>query len=114
MDEMPIMKDWRRLAFEGKLNPVQMQFFARTKPKEELYDLDKDPYEVVNLAEAESIELDGIKKEMSAALDKWIVETKDLGELAEQQLIDRGIVRDLLNKEYAERKKLHPKTSPVP
>lgn len=114
MDEMPIMKDWRRLAFEGKLNPVQMQFFARTKPQEELYDLDKDPYEVNNLAESKSAEIQKIKKEMSAALDKWIVETKDLGEFTEQELIDRGIVRDLLNKEYAERKKLHPKTPPVP
>ena len=43
MDEMPIMKDWRRLAFEGKLNQTQMLFMARTKPKEELYDLDTRP-----------------------------------------------------------------------
>jgi uncharacterized sulfatase len=114
LDEMPIMKDWRRLAFEGKLNPVQMQFFVRTKPKEELYDLDNDQYEVNNLAESKSAEIQKIKKEMSAALDKWIVETKDLGEFTEQELIDRGIVRDLLNKEYAERRKLHPKTPPVP
>jgi hypothetical protein len=114
MDAMPIMQDWRRLAFAGKLNPVQMQFFARTKPKEELYDLQKDPYEVVNLAEAESVEIQRIKKEMSAALDKWIIDTKDLGEFSEQELIDRGIVRDRLNNEYAERRKLHPKTPPVP
>ena len=46
MDEMPIMKDWRRLAFEGKLNDTQKLFWSRTKPKEELYDMEKDPFEV--------------------------------------------------------------------
>jgi uncharacterized sulfatase len=112
LDEMPIQKDWRRLAFEGKLNPVQMQWWARTKPKEELYDLRSDPYEVKNLAG--SPEHEGTLKEMRAALEKWIKDTKDLGEVPEQELIDRGLVRDLLNNEYAERLKKHPKTPPVP
>lgn len=111
-DQMPIMQDWRRLAFEGKLNPVQMQFFARTKPKEELYDTETDPHEIKNLA------ADPAYKEtletMRAALNKWIVDTKDLGEVPEQELIDRGLVKDLLNNEYRERLKQHPKTPPVP
>jgi uncharacterized sulfatase len=112
MDQMPIMQEWRRLAFAGKLNPVQMQFFARTKPKEELYDLDADPHEVRNLADSSAHQ--AVLKEMRAALDKWIKDTKDLGEVPEQELINRGLVRDLLNNEYAERLKLHPKTPPVP
>jgi uncharacterized sulfatase len=112
LDEMPIQKDWRRLAFAGKLNPVQMQWWTKTKPKEELYDLQSDPYEVKNLAG--SPEHEGVLKEMRAALEKWITDTKDLGEVPEQELIDRGLVRDLLNNEYAERLKLHPKTPPVP
>lgn len=112
MDEMPIMKDWRRLAFSGKLNPVQMQFFARTKPKEELYDLETDPYEIRNLAAdpAQAARL----KEMGKALDEWILATGDLGAIPEQELIDRGLVKDLLNHEYRDRLKLHPQTSPVP
>jgi uncharacterized sulfatase len=112
MDEMPVMKDWRRLAFAGKLNDVQKLFFARTKPEEELYDLEADLHEVRNLAD--SPEYQAVLKEMREALDKWIKDTKDLGEVPEQELIDRGLVRDLLNNEYAERKKLHPKTPPVP
>jgi hypothetical protein len=51
---------------------------------------------------------------MRAALDKWIVDTKDLGEVPEKELIRRGIVRDVLASEYEARIKLHPKTPPVP
>ncbi len=114
MDEMPIMRDWRRLAFEGTLNKTQMLFMSRTKPKEELYDLEKDPHEINNLATAESAELQKIRKEMSDALDKWIVDTKDLGEVPEKELIKRGLVKDVLSTEYDARVKLHPKTPPVP
>jgi uncharacterized sulfatase len=114
MDEMPIMKDWRRLAFEGKLNQTQKLFWSRTKPKEELYDLEKDPHEVNNLASAESAEIQAVRKEMSAALDKWIKDTKDLGEVPEKELITRGIVKDVLSTEYDARVKLHPNTPPVP
>ena len=40
---------------------------------------------------------------MRAALDQWIVETKDLGAIPETELIKRGVVRDVL-KEYEQRK----------
>jgi uncharacterized sulfatase len=112
LDEMPIMKDWRRLAFEGKLNPTQKLFFSKTKPKEELYDLDKDPFEVHNLVDdpAHANRLADFRE----ALEKWIKDTNDLGEVPEQELIRRGIVRDVLTTEYAERTKKHPSTPPVP
>src|SRR5262249_42102772 len=111
-DEMPVMKDWRRLAFEGKLDKTQMLFFARTKPPEELYDLQTDPYEVNNLAGA--AEHQATLKEMRSALEKWMADTKDLGELPETELIKRGLVKDVLSTEYEERIKLHPKTPPIP
>ena len=104
------MRQVGRLA--GKLNPTQMLFWSRTKPKEELYDLEKDPYEVNNLAG--SPEHETTLKEMRAALDKWMADTKDLGGVPEQELIKRGLVRDVLSTEYEARLKLHPKTSPVP
>jgi uncharacterized sulfatase len=112
MDEMPIMRDWRRLAFEGKLNPTQMLFMSRTKPEEELYDLDADPHEVKNLAGDPAHQ--PVLKEMRAALDKWMIDTKDLGEVPEKELIKRGLVRDVLSTEYDARVKLHPNTPPVP
>ena len=51
---------------------------------------------------------------MPTALDKWIIDTKDLGEVPEKELIKRGLVRDVLTTEYDARVKLHPKTPPVP
>jgi uncharacterized sulfatase len=114
MDEMPIMRTWRRLAFEGKLNQTQMLFMSRTKPKEELYDLDTDPHEINNIIDAESVVIQSVRKELSDALDKWVKDTNDLGEVPEKELIKRGIVKDVLATEYEARVKLHPKTPPVP
>lgn len=112
LDEMPIMKEWRRLAFEGKLNEVQKAYFARTKPEEELYDTQADPHETKNLAASPEHQV--MLKEMREALAKWIVDTKDLGEVPEKQLIAKGIVRNVLESEYEARIKLHPETPPVP
>ena len=38
MDEMPTMKEWRRLAAAGELERSAAIFFQPTKPVEELYD----------------------------------------------------------------------------
>lgn len=112
LDEMPVMQDWRRLAFAGRLNPTQMLFFARTKPPEELYDTAADPHEVRNLA-ADAAHGETLRT-MRGALDKWIVDTKDLGGTPERELIAKGLVRDVLSAEYDARVKLHPKAPPVP
>lgn len=112
LDEMPVMRDWRRLAFDGKLNATQMHFFARTKPPEELYDTRTDPHEVRNLA-ADPAHGDTLRT-MRAALDRWMAGTKDLGGTPERELIAKGLVRDVLATEYEARLKLHPKGPPVP
>ena len=43
-----IMRDMYK---NGKLNEYQKPFFEPTKPVEELYDLQKDPYQLINLAQ---------------------------------------------------------------
>jgi len=102
MEMMPTMQAWRRLNAEGSLTGAQRIFFAATKPKEELYDLDADPHEIDNLIDARKHreKLD----ELRAALDQWLKQTQDLGEIPERELIKRGLVADKLA-EYEERKK---------
>lgn len=99
---MPTMKVWRKLHAEGKLNPVQDLFFAATKPREELYDVDADPDEVHNLANDPKCK-DKLAQ-MQAALDQWIEETKDLGAIPERELIKRGLVADRLSEYQKQRK----------
>jgi uncharacterized sulfatase len=104
MDEMPTMQAWRRLNAEGKLAGPQKLFFAPTKPKEELYDTASDPHEVNNLAESRQPEHEAKLKELREELDRWMEETKDLGAVPEEELIQRGLVENVL-KNYEARKK---------
>ena len=46
----PLMKKMLAMRDSGLLNAVQMLWFRETKPQEELYDTEKDPYEFNNLA----------------------------------------------------------------
>lgn len=97
MDEMPILKEMRRLYKDhmnalspdyGKaLNDTQLIFFKPEKPPEELYDTTVDPHEVNNLAG--SPQHQEALKRMRAVLDKWQKETKDLGLVPEMELRER-------------------------
>jgi uncharacterized sulfatase len=102
---MPTMNVWRKLHAEGKLNAMQDRFFAATKPREELYDVDADPDEVHNLA-AEPKYKEKLE-ELRSALDCWIDETKDLGAIPERELIKRGLVADRLS-EYEKQRRATP------
>jgi N-sulfoglucosamine sulfohydrolase len=102
MEMMPTMKVWRTLNYEGKLNAPQKLFFQPTKPAEELYDTGADPHEINNLAGKP--EHESVLREMRAALDHWIVETRDMGSIKEEEMVRRGIVADKLE-EYARRVK---------
>lgn len=102
MEQMPTTRVWRELNAEAKLNPAQKLWFAKTKPSEELYDLERDPHEINNLA-GSSKHRDKLN-ELRAALDRWIAETGDMGAIAESELIARGLVADKLS-EYQARVK---------
>ena len=102
MEEMPTMQAWRRLNGSGELKDAQKLFFAPTKPKEELYDCDADPHEIRNLADSPKHQ--AVLKELRAALDRWMNDTRDLGAVSEDELIKRGLVRDM-SERYADRKK---------
>jgi len=61
-------------------------FMADTRPKEELYDLRKDPHEMKNLAADPKHA--GQLAEMRGALDKWMKDTGDQGGTDESKVVD--------------------------
>jgi uncharacterized sulfatase len=83
-DNKQIIKTMQKLLAEGKLNPLQARVFASTRPAEELYDLQNDPYEINNLAD--SPEHQDTLKHLRATLLEWMRQTKDLGLVPEPQL----------------------------
>jgi hypothetical protein len=78
----PILGELRELQKAGKLTAAQAAFMAQTRPVEELYDLEKDPHEVVNLAGDAGHA--GVLKEMRGRLEEWIRTTGDKGQLPEE------------------------------
>jgi len=105
MELMPTMAVWREWNAQGKLSGAQKLFFAKTKPREELYDLDADPHEIKNLAG--SWKHRARLRELRTALDRWMAETGDMGAVPETELIARGLVADKLQ-EY------QPRVKPLP
>lgn len=80
----PMLQIMRQLKADGKLGPDPSKFMADSRPAEELYDLQADPYELNNLAESPdaAAKLD----EMREHLDRWIEETQDTGATPEDPL----------------------------
>ncbi len=81
MDEMPTMKEMRRLHAAGRLDGPPALFFRDTKPIEELYDTEVDPHEIDNLAD-DAAHADKLA-ELRGQLKNWMRETGDLGLIPE-------------------------------
>lgn len=82
---IPMMNDFLQLRDEGKLTPAQMNWF-KTKPREELYDIDQDPFELNNLAGNESHQAK--LNELRQAFHKWTTDTHDMGGIPEKEMIN--------------------------
>ncbi|MEZ4699939.1 MAG: sulfatase-like hydrolase/transferase [Rhodothermales bacterium] len=86
-DRMGIMQELHRLHAEGQLDAVQSLWFRETKPREELYDTEADPHEIVNLA-GDPAYADKLA-ELRAEHERWKAETRDIGLLPETELVKR-------------------------
>ena len=86
MDAMPTMRDWRRLNAEGKLTGGQKNWFAATKPIEELYDTEKDPWELTNLAELPQY-ADRLAR-MRRSTENWQEDIGDMGLIPEAVMME--------------------------
>ncbi|MFT5300872.1 MAG: arylsulfatase A-like enzyme [Mariniblastus sp.] len=78
------MQELRRVHAAGELNPAATLFMADRKPPEELYDLENDPHEIVNLAAIP--EHNATLGRLRAAHLEWVVETRDLGLFPESEI----------------------------
>lgn len=77
----PVWNLLKQLSAEGKLTPVQAVLAAPTMPAEELYDLERDSHETMNLVA--SPEHRATLERLRAALTTWIDETNDQGKTLE-------------------------------
>ena len=80
----PTMQELRRLHAARALPKEAERFMASTKPAEELYDAENDPYEVKNLAGESRYR--AVLERLRKAHEDWMDETKDMGLIPEPEL----------------------------
>jgi len=98
-DTKPILIRLRELHAEGKLNTLQEELlFAPKRPLEELYDIEADPYETLNLAEDPKYET--VLRSLRQRLKVWMEKTEDPGPESPEDYaaeMDYQIERNLRN-----------------
>ena len=87
MFQTPTTAAWKKQFDEGKLDAAQ-SFFWKTKPAEELYDLQSDPAQINNLAGMS--ELRAVQDRLSQRLHAWMLNSNDLGLLPEGEMWSRA------------------------
>ncbi len=80
-------RELRRLHHEGVGNEEQDRIW-NAKPIEELYDLDRDPRELNNLAS--DPQYHSLKENLKSDMHQWMIETRDLGLLPEAEYMIRS------------------------
>lgn len=90
----PSMESWEKAWKNGELNEVQSAFW-KPKPAEELYDVERDPHNIHNLAGQE--QYNGVLLRMRRANREWILGQKDVGFIPEammQEIVKRQPLYD--------------------
>ncbi len=83
----PTYAKWHELAHAGELSGHAETYMAHSKPREQLFDLANDPYELENLAG--SPEHQQTLERLRGALQTWMVDIVDLGFMPEAQWFTR-------------------------
>lgn len=79
-------RSWQKAYLSGECNEIQSVFW-RTKPGEELYDTENDPWEVNNLAVSPAYK--DVLERMRKANSAWVRQIHDTGFIPEADLVDR-------------------------
>ncbi len=87
-DQGEIRNEITRLAAEGKLKGPQLHYAGPTRPREELYDVAKDPKQLHNLAD--SPEHKAALQEMRRLHARWMADSRDVAFLPEVELWRRS------------------------
>ena len=87
-ESTPIRQEIRRLAEQGELAGDAAWLMAQSKPIEELYDVENDPWEMHNLAARpeHAPRVANMQKKLYA----WMLQTRDLSLLHENDMIERA------------------------
>ena len=88
MFQTPTTRQWYRLFQAGELSEVQSAFW-RPKPVEELYDIEADPHQVVNLARTTDVRLQRIREDLASRLKSHMLDVGDCGAIPEGWLSHR-------------------------
>ncbi len=83
-DRAEIMHELRRVLAEGKMSPLQSDFWRPSKPVEELYDTLYDPDELNNLVD--SLPHKPVLERLRSVLADWMIETCDTGLMSEAEM----------------------------
>ncbi|MBI5834692.1 MAG: sulfatase-like hydrolase/transferase [Armatimonadetes bacterium] len=86
-EQTPTLAEWRREFAAGRLKPESAQFLADSKPLEELYDTEADPFELRNLADRP--EHAAVLARLRGQVLAWQRECRDIGLLHESELAAR-------------------------
>jgi len=100
MEQQPAWTRARELFAAGEVADWSPVFFAKEKPVEELYDFEKDPHMLVNLARDPAYKAH--LERLRSALNELENDIQDLGLVTEEDLIAAGIVENRLD-EYRQR-----------
>lgn len=83
-----VWQSWLKSAQTNEWAARRVREFQH-RPAEEMYDLVNDPLELNNLADDPPYA--GVKKELSAALDAWMLQQGDKGQETEMKAIERKV-----------------------
>jgi len=83
----PSTRAWEEAYKNGQCNDIQSRFWG-LKVEEELYDVQKDPHNIHNLADKDDYK--NILQKMRAELKNWIRQNNDAGFLPEGMMVERA------------------------
>jgi arylsulfatase A-like enzyme len=79
------MQELLRMNKEGKLDATQRIWFSKSRPAEELYDLEVDPHEIVNLIDRP--EQQAVAARLRKVLQDWMSAVDDKGSIPEAEMV---------------------------